>query len=538
MIAETASSTKSPARGIALAALLIALGNIASRVLGLGRVTVIALLFGRSAGVDAYAAAWTVPNTIYDVLIAGAVSAVFVPVFSEYAEGDRQQFEWLVSSVASCVLLLLLALVGLLAWQAPLLGRLLVQSSRPDVYAQTVLLIRLLLPAVLLMGIAGMATAALHAQRKFLLPASIGAIFNAGLIVGAALFHRQLGVASLVAGATIGALGQVAIQALGLRDMRFRPVLSLRHPAMLRIARLYAPVALGIGFLIAGTVIDRWLASGYPAALATMQYATTLIQFPLGLLAAAVALAVLPTLSRQSAAADEAAFRQTLAMGIKVLLLLVTPAAVGLATLAVPITAALFQRGAFGAADTCATAEALWFYLPGLPAIAIAQLLIFAFYARKNTLIPSLAQGVAIGLYLLTALALLWFTRLGFLGLVLANSAQWIGHMLLLAVLLRRELPLRGARLPEALGKALLAGALMALVILTLDAFLPPATLGRSGALIRIGIAGGLGGLCYVGVCLALRVEALEFFVRALADRVRGRKPNIVNHKRVPSLDE
>ena len=104
-------------------------------------------------------------------------------------------------------------------------------------------------------------------------------------------------------------------------------------------------------------------------------------------------------------------------MGIKVLLLLVTPATVGLATLAGPITAALFERGAFGAADTHATAQALWCYLPGLPAIAIAQLLIFAFYARKNTLIPSLAQGAAIGLYLLTALALLWADAAGLPGL-------------------------------------------------------------------------------------------------------------------------
>jgi len=523
MIAENVGSTRSSARAIALAALLIAAGNIASRLLGLGRVTVIALFFGRSAGVDAYAAAWTVPNTIYDVLIAGAVSAVFVPVLSEYAEGDRREFERIVSGVVTCVLLLLLALIALLAWQAPLVARVLIQSSRPEVYAQTVLLIRLLLPAVLLMGLAGMATATLHAQRKFLLPASIGALFNAGVILGAALFHERLHVASLAAGAAIGALGQVAIQGLGLRELRYRPMLNLRHPVMGRIARLYAPVALGIVFLIAGTIVDRRLASGFPAALATMQYATTLIQFPLGLIAAAIALAVLPTLSRQSAAADDAAFQQTLAMGLKVVLLLVTPATVGLAMLAGPITAVLFERGAFGAADTIATAEALWCYLPGLPAIAVAQLLIFAFYARKNTLIPSLAQGAAIGFYLLTALALLWSTRLGFLGLVLANSAQWLGHTLLLALLLRRELPLGGIRLGEALGKTALAGAAMAIVTMTLAGLLAPATAGRGSALVSIAVAGGLGAICYLGLCMALRVEALEFFVRALKARFRTR---------------
>jgi putative peptidoglycan lipid II flippase len=521
MVIERAQHAGSPARGIALAALLIAAGNIASRLLGLARVTAIALFFGRSAGVDAYAAAWVVPNTIYDVLIAGAVSAVFVPVFSEYAEGDRGEFGRVVSGVVTCVLLLLLALIALLAWQAPLAARLLIQASRPDVYAQTVHLIRLLLPAVLLMGLAGMATAILHAQRKFLLPATIGAIFNAGVILGAALLHDRLGVASLAVGAAVGALGQVAIQALGLRGLRYRPALNLRHPAMRRIARLYAPVALGIVFLIAGTIVDRRLASGFPAALATMQYATTLIQFPLALVAAAIARAVLPTLSRQSAAANQAAFSETLAIGLKVVLLLVTPATIGLAALAVPITALLFERGAFGAADTLATARALWFYLPGLPAIAVAQLLIFAFYARKNTLIPSLAQGAAIGLYLLTALALLRSTRLGFLGLVLANSAQWIGHMLLLAILLWRVLPLRGARLGEALAKTAAAGALMAIVMLLLVGMVHPATPGH-GALASIAITGGLGALCYVGACVALRVEALEFFVQVLAKRVRA----------------
>jgi putative peptidoglycan lipid II flippase len=517
--AENVGPTNSLTRRIALAALLIAAGNIASRLLGLGRVTVIALFFGRSAGVDAYTAAWTVPNTIYDVLIAGAVSAVFVPVLSEYAEGDRQEFNRIISGIVTCVLLVVLALVALLAWQAPLVARLLIQSSRPDIYAQTVLLIRLLLPAVLLMGLTGMATAALHAQRKFLLPAMIGTVFNAGVILGAILFHERLGVASLAAGAALGALGQVAIQALGLRDVHYHPILNLRHPVMRRIARLYAPVALGIVFLIAGTIVDRRLASGFPAALATMQYATTLIQFPLGIVAAAIALAVLPTLSRQSAAADDAAFRQTLAMGLKLVALLVAPATVGLATLAEPITAVLFERGAFQAADTHATAQALWCYLPGLPAIAVAQLLIFAFYARKNTLIPSLAQGAAIGLYLLTALALLWATRLGFLGLVLANSAQWIGHMLLLAALLRRELPLRGARLGEALGKTAVAAAAMALIIFTVSGLLDPTTPGRAGALMRIAVSGGLGAAGYLGICLALRVEALAFFGRALKRR-------------------
>jgi putative peptidoglycan lipid II flippase len=466
-----------------------------------------------------------VPNTIYDVLIAGAISSVFVPVLSEYAEGDQAEFWRIVSNVFTMALLVLLALIALLAWQAPLVARLLVQSSRPALYAQTLLLVRLLLPAVLLMGLSGIATAVLYARRAFLRPAFTGAIFNAGVILGALLLHNQLSVASLAAGAAIGALGQLAFQVTGLSGMRYRPMLNPRHPVLRRMARLYAPVALGIAFLIAGMLIDRWLASGFAFALATMQYATTLVQFPLGLVAAAIALAVLPTLARQNAADDEVAFRQTLAMGLKVVLLLVTPAAVGLAALSGPITALLFERGAFTAADTAATATALLCYLPGLPAIAVAQLLIFAFYARKNTLIPSLAQGAAIAIYLLVALPLVRLTQLGFLGLVLGNSGQWIGHMLLLLLLLRREISLRRLRLGEALIKTIVAGALMAATILVLSAVLQPftASLARGSALVHIVVAGGLGVLVYLGLSMTLRVEALGFFVQSLVERLRAR---------------
>jgi putative peptidoglycan lipid II flippase len=249
-----------------------------------------------------------------------------------------------------------------------------------------------------------------------------------------------------------------------------------------------------------------------------MQYATTLIQLPLGLVAAAIGLAVLPLLARQSAAAAEAAFLETLGLGLKIVLLLILPATAGLAALAGPLTALLFQRGAFSAPDTAATATALLCYLPGLPAAAIDQVLLFAFYARKKTLVPNLVQGIAILIYLLTALGLMWLTRLGFLALVLANSAQWLGHMLLLLLLFRRELPLRGLRLREALGKGLLASAAMALAMLWTARLLQPLTAQlRGGALLQVSAAGGLGALLYVGLSAALRLEALGFFAMAVA---------------------
>jgi putative peptidoglycan lipid II flippase len=515
-VANPTSDSPPALRGVAAAALLIAVGNIASRLLGLVREPTIAFFFGRGVEVDAFQIAWTVPSTVYDMLIAGAVSAALVPVFSEYAEGDRDEFWLVVSGVLTIALAALTAMTALAVWQAPLLVAALTRPEQGELRALATPLVRLLMPAVLLMGISGLATAVLHAQRRFLLPAFTMVTFNAGMILGIVLLHERMGVNSLAAGALIGALGQVALQLPGLRGARVRPGLSRGHPAVRRIVRLYGPVALGIGFSIGGTLIDRWLASGYEAALGTMRYATTLIQFPLGLVASAVALAVLPTLSRQSAAADEASFRATLAMGLKVVLLLILPATAGLLALAGPLTELLFERGAFTAQDTAATALALLFYLPGLPAAAIDQVLIFAFYARKNTLTPNLIQGAAIGCYLLAALPLLWLTRLGFLALVLGNSAQWIGHALVTYVLLARAVPLRGLRLGEATVKGLLASGLMAatvLAVVTLGAGLP--------TLARVALAGGAGAALYLGLCAALRIEALGFFLGAIRARLR-----------------
>ena len=503
-------------RSIAVAALLIAMGNIASRLVGFIREPTIAFFFARGVEVDAFQLAWTVPSTVYDLLIAGAVSAALVPVFAEHAEGPPDAFRRLVSGVLSIAITALTLLTILTIWQAPLLVALLAGPGRAELQAVATPLVRLLMPAVLLMGLSGLATAVLHAQQRFLLPAFTTLIFNLGMVVGVLLLHNQLGVYSLAAGALIGALGQVVLQLPGLRELRFPLFGQPAHPAVGRILKLYAPVALGIVFSIIGTLIDRRLAAGYPSALSTMRYATTLIQLPLGLVASAVALAILPTLSRQSAAADETSFRTTLAMGLKVVLLLILPATAILAILREPIVTLIFERGAFSPDDSKATALALLLYLPGLPAAAIDQLLIFAFYARKNTLTPNLIQGAAIGGYLLVALPLLWLTNLGFLALILGNAAQWIGHALITYILLTRVVPLGGERLGEAVMKGSIATALMAIVMLalvTLSGNLAPITV--------IMLVGGAGTLSYLAACALLRLEALGFFSALLRSRLR-----------------
>jgi putative peptidoglycan lipid II flippase len=513
--------TTSLFRRVAIAATLIAIGNIASRVLGLAREAVIAGLFGAGAAVDAFTAASTIPTTLYDLLINGAISAALVPVFSEYAEGDEREFWHVASTIINLALLVMAAVVALLIWLAPQVMGVLAGGFRADIRDQATQMVRLLLPAAIFMGLSGLITALLYARQRFLLPAFTASAYNLGIILGAALLTPLLGPLSLVVGVLAGALLQVLLQLPGLRSMAYRPVLDLKHPGVRRILFLYAPVSLGIGFSIAGTVLDRNLASGLgEAAISTQRFATTLIQFPLGLVAAAVSFAVLPTLSRQASAGDDDAFRTTLAMGMKVVLLLVLPATAGLAALAFPSTAAIFQRGKFDAADTASTARALLLYLPGLPAAALDQMLLFAFYAHKRTLTPNLVQGAAVGIYALTALALLSAGQ-GLSALIVGNSAQWIGHALILLLLSRGLVNLRGLRLGEAFWKSALASLAMGGAAWGLALGL--GALGAGGVLVQLLLSGGSSALLYFGLCALLHVEALDFFVAAVRRRMSRR---------------
>lgn len=503
--------------GIALAALLIAAGNLLSRGVGLLREAVIAGQFGRGAEVAAFTAASAIPTIVYDLLVNGALSAALIPVFAAAAARDEAEFWALVRAVAAVLLPTVALVVVLLIWQAEPATRLLAGGFAPDLRDLTITMVRWMLPAVLALALSGIITAALQARRQFLLPAFTTSAYNAGIIVGALLLTPWLGPLALAVGVVLGALLQVLLQLPGLAPARtFSFTIDLRQPELRRIVWLYAPVALGISFAVAGIVLDRNLASRLDAAaLPTMRYATTLIQLPLGLVAAAVSFAVLPTLARHAAAGEDGAFGGVLASGINVVALLILPATALLAGAGEALVALIFERRAFSAQDTAGVAHALLLYLPGLPAAAFDQMLLFAFYARGRTLTPNLVQGAAVGCYAVAALGLPQLGVAGLDALIIANSVQWVGHLVILFVLARGVVRLRGQQVGETLAKcgvaALLAG-LVAYGIAQSSVGLP--------AIVRVALAFGGAGALYLGLCAALRVPALLLLRDAVLRKV------------------
>ena len=440
---------------LAGAAGIIGAGNVVSRLLGLVRETVIAHLFAASPYVSAFRVAAQVPTMIFDLLIGGMLSSALVPVFSEYfAPKNRRELWRLASVVFSLALVALTGIVILLELLAPVVAWILGGGFEPEVMAATTRLIRVVLPAVILFGVSGVLTGLLYSLQRFTFPAFGSALYNIGAIFAAVLFARSIDIYALAIGIMLGAVLQLGLLLPGLKDARLKFELDLQHPALRRIVRLYLPIVLGLIVSNIGIAIDRNLASHTGGqSIAWMQYATNLMQFPLGLVAAAVSLAALPSMTQRHVSLDEAGYRGTLMTGLRLVTVLIIPATVGMFLLARPIVALVFQHGKFSPDDTQRVAQALRFYLIGLTPAALDQLLIFAYYARKNTLTPALVGVAAVGVYLTVALSLR--SRYGMIGLVVASSAQWTAHTIIMMMLLRRTLDWRS--LGEAGGKALLA---------------------------------------------------------------------------------
>jgi putative peptidoglycan lipid II flippase len=517
-------SPQTQSSGIAQAASIIALGNIASRILGLVREQVIAYLFGATGLVSAFGIAAKVPKMIYELLIGGMLSAALVPVFSEVAEREGHPALWaLFSRVASLVAVVLAVLVLVLEGLASPLAWLLGGGFEPELQAALARMLRIIIPAVFFFGLSGVVTGLLYTLRRFTYPAFGAAVFNLGIIIAAPILAGRLDAYSLAVGILLGSLLQLLIQTPDLRDVRFRFRLDLSHPALRRILALYLPIALGLVISDVQVAIDQRLASSTgESSIAWMDRATTLIQLPHGLVAVAISLAVLPTLSRLSAASDQEGFQKTLGQGLRLVLTLILPATLGLLVLAEPAVSLLFEHGRFTAHDTFWTAWALRYYLVGLVFAAVDWPLNYAFYARQDTLTPALVGVLSVACYLVVALTLI--RPLGMLGLVLADSVKHVSHALTMLFLTWRRMGGLGSLdLGRTAAKTLGASMAMAGVMVAVLGVISRLTVsgGLGTRFLAVAVTGGVGAIAYLSLITLLRVEEVGILYDLVRRRLR-----------------
>jgi putative peptidoglycan lipid II flippase len=524
---QPAAANNGAGGALARSAGILGLGNVASRVIGLAREAVISGYFGSSGELSAFNLAARVPTMIYDLLVGGMLSAALVPVFSEYAKPERRDELGRVASTVFSLIAVAMALIVLLVeiFAAPL-ANLLGNFEDPALQEVLTRSLRVIAPAVLIFGLSGAVTGLLYALRRFSYTALSGALFNLGIVLAAPLLARSIGVYALAIGVVGGSLMQLAVLVPGVRGVPFRLLAVWRergwqHPAVRRILILYAPIAAGLVITQIQIIVDgRWASMTGAQSVSWMRYATTLIQLPLGLVPVAVSLAALPTLARHAADRDWDGFRGVFGRGLRMVIVLLIPAAIGLWALAVPVVRLLFEHGSFLPSDTEMTALALRCYLIGLPFAGVDFLLNYTFYARQNTRSPAIVGVIAVGFYFVVALTLRG--PLGFIGLVLADSAKQAGHAAIMTVLLLRGVGrLHRERILSTLARVLAAGLLMGALVFTLAGWLTARLpQGFVGEALVVALAGGVGGLFYLAALRALRVREVSAVTALLAARL------------------
>lgn len=445
---------------------LIAALSLLSKPINFLKDIVVAAAFGTTAAKDAFLVAWTLPDLISGLITEG-LSGVLVPIFAEYAGRQEGERAWrIASSVANAIVLLLSAAAVVVILAAPLLVRLLAPAFPPDTHALAVSLTRLLAVSMVFMALQGLITSVLNAHQRFVAPALAPVASSIVIIVVVLLTGARWGIDALAFGAVLGALAMIVVQLprLPWRELRYYRGIDRRDEGTQRFVRLMIPLIAGTLILSSTNVVNRIFGSLLPeGSLAALDFALRTTG-PAYIIAPALATVLLPTLARQAALGQWDDFRDRLALGVKMHLLVTIPAALGFIILAEPITRLLFQRGAFDARSTALTSGALAWYALGLASYGLYYLLINVFYALQNTTIRIRAGLVLVGTYIAGNLLLI--------GPLQANGialSYGLAHTAACLVLLARLGQRLGWRVEGALAgfalRVLAAAALMALAI-------------------------------------------------------------------------
>ena len=537
IVEETAEKVvPSERRHIVKSATLVMLGNLGSSIMGMVRQIVVAALGSSIAG--PFTSAISPAQTFNDLLINGSINGALIPTFNDYAAPEkREELRRVVFTIVNLVLIIMSVAAIIFLFIAPwFVATIQVPGYTAQEKVLTTQFARIIFFSLLALGPFAVLQAALFARKEFGWPAVATASYHVGIILGAIvgglLGARYNGYLGLAIGVIIGAFGEIALLLPGMRNqhIRYMFVLDLKHPALRRILKLYAPVA--FSFLVSTFFIflDQRLASLTPgdgaANYAAMRFATTLIQFPGGLVATALSVAVLPTMAEHVRAGDSERFKGTLLLGLRLGLLLMIPAAAGLIVLRLPIVMLLFQHHKYTFQNSLLTAIALQNYAYQLPFIAIDQLLLSAFYARKNTITPVIVGAVSYAGYL--AVALPFWQTIGMPALAFANTVQNSLHPIILLVLLRMAIgPIRIRETIPVLLKILAATAVMVVVAWGAQVLLAHIALFSLshllGQVLTVIVAGSLATIVYIGGVLLLRVEEVRLVKGAILAKL-GRR--------------
>ena len=387
----------------------VSVAILGSRVLGLVREVVFATLFGAGAIADAFHVAYRIPNLVRDLFAEGALSAAFVPTFTQALHDDGPDKAHALANLAASGLLVVTGtLVALgIAFAEPIVFAISGGFAGDDAkVALAARLVRVMMPYLSLVSLSAVWMGMLNSRRRFIVPALAPAVFNVASIgVGGVVWLMGAPLEDGVWVWSIGTLGAGVLQALsqlpGLWGYGYRPWLALRglwtHPGVRRIARLMAPAVVGVAAIQINVFVNTQFAGSLgDGAVAQLTYAFRLFFLPLGMFGVAIATVTTTSVAEEAAKGDRKALRARTAESLSAGWMLTSASAVGLLVLAEPICALIYRHGQTSVADAEAIAFVLQAYCCGLVPYALVKIVAPAFYSIDRPRVPLIASTSAV----------------------------------------------------------------------------------------------------------------------------------------------
>ena len=426
-------------------AMRFSVSTVISRLLGLVREQVFSHYFGAGIAVDSFFAAFRIPNLLREFFAEGALSAAYVPVFSQKIKDEGKQKAFFLTSTVLSVLLVVLGIITILGIAlAPYLVRLIAAGfvDTPGQFELTTTLTRIMFPFLIFVAMAAAVMGTLNCFGKFGLPALAPVGFNIGLIVAGVFFREYFDppIIAMAWGALLGGALQLIIQLPQLYAIGFRYkfIFSFADKSVRQILRLMGPAAIGVAAaqvnIVVGTLLASFLQEG---SISYLNYAFRLMHLPLGVFGVAVATVSLPELSALAVDGKKDELLSRYIRSCKMQLTFLLPSALALIVAARPICALIYQHGKFGWEDSVSAGMALQAYAAGLIFFGLVRLSAQVFYAYKNTATPVKIAAIAMGSNVVIMFILM--KPLGFAGLALAPGIAALLNFALLSFNIRRK---------------------------------------------------------------------------------------------------